>query len=101
MLDADALAVEGVVGVGDVAGGEYAGNAGLEALVDEDAVVDGEAGPLGQADARLYADTDDDEVALELRPSLVRTRSTALSPSNASTPVSINIRVPWSVWMSR
>ena len=35
------------------------------------------------------------------RPSLVLTRSTALCPSKASTPVPSSIRTPWSVWMSR
>ena len=61
-----ALAVEGVVGVGDVAGGEDARRAGLQVLVDEDAVVDGEPGLGGQPGARLHADADDHEVALEL-----------------------------------
>ena len=66
VLDADPLAVEGVVGVGDVAGGEHAGRAGLQVLVDEDAVVDGEPGLRGELGARLHADADDHEVALEL-----------------------------------
>ena len=66
VLDADPLAVEGVVGVGDVAGGEDAGRAGLQVLVDEDAVVDGEPGLGGELGARLHADADDHEVALEL-----------------------------------
>ena len=68
VLDADPLAVEGVVGVGDVAGGEDAGRAGLQVLVDEDPVVDGEAGLRGELGARLHADADDDEVAVERAP---------------------------------
>ena len=65
VLDADALAVEGVVGVGDVAGGEHAVRAGLQVLVDEDPVVDGDPGLLGELGARLHADADDHEVAVE------------------------------------
>ena len=34
-------------------------------------------------------------------PSVVRTRSTAAPPSNASTPEPSTIRTPWSAWMSR
>ena len=37
-------------------------------LIDEDAVVDCDARLGGEADARLHADTDDDEVALQLAP---------------------------------
>ena len=65
MLDPEVAAVEGVVGVGDVAGGEDARGAGLEVLVDEDAVVDPEPGRLDQAGARGDADADDDEVGLD------------------------------------
>ena len=60
--------VERVLGAGDVAGGEHAGRAGAQVLVDEDPVADGEAGPGGESRARLHADADDDEVALEVAP---------------------------------
>ena len=56
----------------------------------------------GELGARLHADADDHEVAVERRARRsVRTRSTAPSPSNASTPVPSSIRTPWSAWMSR
>ena len=67
MLDPQAAAVEGVMGVGDVAGGEHARDAGLEALVGQDAVVDWMPGGLGQPGARRNADADDDEVGLDRR----------------------------------
>ena len=63
-----ALAVERVLDVRDVAGGEHVRRARPQQLVDEDAVVDGEAGLLGEARARLHADADDDEVAVERLP---------------------------------
>ena len=65
MLHADPLAVEGVMGVRDVAGGEHAGRAGLQVLVDEDAVLDGDAGRGGEPAARLNADADDHEIAVQ------------------------------------
>ena len=68
VLDAQPAAVERVCDVGDVAGGEDAGNARLQVLVDEDAVVDREPGRLGELDARGDADADDDEVAVDRAP---------------------------------
>ena len=102
VLDADPLAVEGVVGVGDVAGGEHAGRAGPQVLVDEDAVVDREAGLGGELGARLHADTDDHEVALEhaaVAGADALDRVVALEGLDALCPRSI--RTPWSAWMSR
>ena len=79
VLDADPLAVEGVVGVGDVAGGEHAGRAGLQVLVDEDAVVDGEAGLRRRARcAAARRRRRRRSRTRASRPSLVRTRSTAV-----------------------
>ena len=84
VLDADPLAVEGVLGVGDVAGGEHARRAGLEALVDEDPVVDGEPGLGRELGARLHADADDHEVAVERRARRWCARARPpWSPSNA------------------
>ena len=65
VLDAHALAVEGMVGVGDVAGGEHAGRGGPEVLVDQDPVVDHQARVGSEPSPRLHADADDDEVALD------------------------------------
>jgi hypothetical protein len=101
MLDADALTVEGMLGVGNVAGGEHAGHARLELLVDEDAVVQVEAGVRGELDPRLHANADDDEVAIDRAAVAGADTLDRFPPSNASTPVPISIRTTWSVWMSR
>ena len=86
VLDADPLAVERVLGAGDVAGGEHAGRAGPQVLVDEDPVADGEAGPGGElACAAARRSRRRRSRTRAWRPSLVRTRSTAPSPSKAST----------------
>ena len=50
VLDADRLAAVRIGPARDVAGGEDAGRAGLEILVDHDAAVDREPGRLGQLD---------------------------------------------------
>jgi hypothetical protein len=71
VLDSDALAVEAVMRVGDVAGGEHARGAGPQALVDDDPVLDREAGARGQGGPGSHHDTDDDHVAVE-RPPVAR-----------------------------
>ena len=101
VLDADPPPVKRVVGIGDIAGGEHAGRAGSQVLVDEDPIIHGDSGLRGEFDPRLHPDPDDHEVALDARPSLVRTRSTALSPSKLSTPVPMSICTPCSAWISR
>ena len=50
----------------DVAGREDPRRAGFEKLVDRDAAIDLQAGPLGKVDARPHADADDDEISREL-----------------------------------
>jgi hypothetical protein len=72
VLDPDPLAVQGVEGVGDVAGGEHPGGARLQELVDEDPVLCREPGGLSELGARRNADPDDDEVGLD--PALVGRR---------------------------
>ena len=67
------------------------GALGLKVLVDEDPVVDREPGLGRELGARPHADADDDEVAVDHRPSLVRTRSTDAVALEGSTPVSISI----------
>ena len=94
VLDADRLAVEAVVGVGDVAGGEHTGRGGVQVLVDPDPVVDHQPGVGRESGAGLHPDSDDHEVALERTPVAVRTRSTTRSPSKASTLVPDSIRTP-------
>lgn len=64
VLYADMRAVERVVRVGDVAGGKDTCSAGLQVLVDEDPVVDGDTRPCGKFDARCRSDPHDD-VAVE------------------------------------
>src|SRR5690606_2134541 len=62
VLDADALTGARVRPARDVAGGVDAGRAGLEKRVDEDAVVDLEAGGLRQRGPGPHADADHDQV---------------------------------------
>ncbi len=62
MLDAQALPVVRVEGVGDVPGGEDPGSGGGEVLVDEDPVVDGQSCRLGELGTGSDADSDDDDV---------------------------------------
>ena len=50
-------------GVGHVTGGVDAGGAGLQPVVDDHAVVDRQAGHLGQLRARRDPDPDDHQVA--------------------------------------
>ncbi len=56
MLDPDAIAGVPIGPASDVAGGEDAGRAGLEADVDRNAAIDRESGGLGQLDVRPHAD---------------------------------------------
>ena len=56
--------------VGDVAGGEDAGGARLQPIVDEDAVVDGEPRRGGEHGAGRGADADHDGVAVDRSPVL-------------------------------
>jgi hypothetical protein len=65
MLDADPLAEGGVEEGGDIAGGVDIRGAGDEERVDDDSVVDGKPGPLGQLDIRLQPDPGDDAVDLD------------------------------------
>ena len=81
MLDAQVPAVVGVPGGGDVAGGVHAGHAGLELLVDDDAVVDLQAGRDGQFGSGGDADADDDDVGDFTSPSL---RTTVLDGVGAA-----------------
>jgi len=62
VLDPDPATEPGVVVLGDVAGGEHAGG-GLEAGVDQDAAVAGQAGGPGEVVAGGRPDADHDEVA--------------------------------------
>src|ERR1700674_1910502 len=62
VLDADLLAAVRVRPAREITGGENAGDAGFEILVDGDAAVDREPGMLGKPDRRLDADTDDHEI---------------------------------------
>ena len=85
MLDAHSLAVERMVGVGDVAGGEHAGRGGPQVLVDQDPVVDLQAGVGSEPSPRLHADADDDEVALDDTTVAGAHALDGPSPSKAST----------------
>ncbi len=62
VLDAQMVAIVGVPGGGDVARGVHAGCAGAQLLVDDDAVVDLQAGCDGQLDAGGDPDAYDDEI---------------------------------------
>ena len=68
VLDTDRLAVEAVVRVGDVAGGEHTGRGGVQALVDSNPVVDHQPGVGRDSNAGLYPDSNDHDVALERTP---------------------------------
>ena len=59
------LTETGVPSGGHVAGGEDPGNAGLEVLVDLDAVADADSRRLGEFHPGDGADADDDEVSLD------------------------------------
>src|ERR1700730_5606748 len=52
MLDAHGFATASSRPAGDVAGGEDAGNAGLESLVDQDAAIERQPGARGEIEAR-------------------------------------------------
>ena len=67
VLDADPRPGDRVQGVGDVAGGEDAGGARLEVLVDQDPVVHREPGGLGERRPRRGPDADDDQVGVDPR----------------------------------
>ena len=62
VLDADVFAEYRVEGVGDVAGGEDVRVARTQARVDEDAVVDGQAGGLSQVGVRDHAHRHQDDI---------------------------------------
>jgi hypothetical protein len=66
VLDAEPASVERVPRIGDVARGEDAGDARLEALVHEDAVI--HRNPRGRSEltARTGANADDDEIGRQL-----------------------------------
>ena len=64
VLDAQVTAVVGVPGGSDVARGVHAGRAGLQLLVDDDAVVDLQAGRDGQLDSGGDPDADDDDIGV-------------------------------------
>ena len=68
MLDAEAGAEEGVPGGSDVAGGEDAGRDGLQPLIDQHAVPDGDPGRLGQLGPRDGTDADQHQIAGERPP---------------------------------
>ena len=92
MLDADALAVEGVVGVGDVAGGEHARARSSRGARRRGCRCRRRGRPARRARMRGSTPTPTTTKSQSsARPSLVRTRSTASSPSKASTPVPISI----------
>jgi hypothetical protein len=94
VLDANPATVERVPGVRDVARGEDSGDASLDALVDDDAVGNLDTGRLGQRRPRgdpIPATTKSQSIVF---PSAVRTRSTAPSPSNASSAVSERTSTP-------
>ena len=80
VLHADRLAVEGMHGVRNVTCGEHTGRGCPQALVDEDAVADGEPGRCRELGAWLDAHSHDDEVAVDESAVARRTRSTASSP---------------------
>ena len=63
--DVGAIPAFGVGPARDVARREDAGRARLEVLVDDDAPIDGESRFLGELDARLDADADDDDLGGE------------------------------------
>lgn len=67
MLDPDPLAAVAIRPARDIAGGEDARSAGFEIFIDEDAVIDGEAGLLGERRERAHADADDDEIGRNAR----------------------------------
>ena len=69
VLDPDAAPGQRVGEAGDVADREDPAYAGLEGGVDQHAVVDLEAGGLGQLRTRLDADPDDEQVARDGLPS--------------------------------
>ena len=62
VLDAQRVAEDGVVGVGDVAGRVDVVGAGAQPRVGADAVVDGESRGLGEADVGGRADADEEAV---------------------------------------
>ena len=62
VLDTQVAAEVGVPGGGDITGGEHVGGARAQLFVDDDAVVDIEAGGGGELDPRHDTDTDDDEI---------------------------------------
>ena len=70
MLDPPLAAVERVEEVGDVAGGEDARSLGLEALVDEDAVVERETAIGEEVDIRYDTDADHGELGFDAEAAL-------------------------------
>lgn len=68
VFDPELTSVEGMEGIGDVAGGEDTGDAGLESLVGRDPVLDTDAGSFRECAPRRNPDSDDDRLALD-RPS--------------------------------
>ena len=86
-----------------IADGEEAGHAGLHEVVDQDAVVDGGAGGLGQRDVRRDADADDgDDRPGCGRPAAVST-ATTLPPSPTMRPTAVPRRtsLPQPRWSDR
>ena len=63
MLETDPSVEDGVVGVGDVAGGPDPRRTRGQVLVDDDAVVKGQTGRLGQLGPRTHAYSDHEEVS--------------------------------------
>src|SRR5205823_8883519 len=70
VLDPLLAAVERVEEVGDVAGGEDAWSLGLEALVDEDAVVERETAVCEEVDIRYDTDADHGELGFDAEAAL-------------------------------
>jgi hypothetical protein len=68
MFEPDPCAVARMEGIGHVPCREDAGDARLEPLVDEDTVVDAEAGRIGQFGPRADPDTDNHGIGAERRP---------------------------------
>src|SRR6185437_5366290 len=65
VLDAKPLAALGIGPAGDVPSRENARCARLQALIDQNAMVDREARPLGESQARTYTDPDEHEVGID------------------------------------
>jgi hypothetical protein len=101
VLDADPRPVVRVLGVGRIAGDEDVRRAGLQVLVGEDPVLDGDPGLGREPDPRLHPYPDDHEVALQPAPvggAHPLDRPVSLERLD---PRPISIRTPWSAWMSR